>query len=53
LSERKRAGNAVLLTTHQIAFVDGLADRGVVLEDGAVADEGPWAQVRERTQARG
>ena len=53
LSERKRAGNAVLLTTHQIAFVDGLADRGVVLEEGAVADEGPWAQVRERTQARG
>jgi len=53
LRERKRAGNAVLVTTHQIAFVDGLADRGVVLDEGAVVDEGPWAQVRERAQARG
>jgi ABC-2 type transport system ATP-binding protein len=53
LSERRRAGNAVLLTTHQMAFVDGLADRAVVLDEGAVADQGPWAEVRERAEARG
>jgi ABC-2 type transport system ATP-binding protein len=53
LSERKRAGTAVLLTTHQMAFADGLADRAVVLDEGAVADQGPWAQVRERAEARG
>lgn len=53
LIERKRAGQAVLLTTHQMAFGDGLADRAVMLEEGAVADAGPWAQVRERAEARG
>jgi ABC-2 type transport system ATP-binding protein len=46
-------GAAILLTTHQMAFADGLADRGVLLEDGTVADEGPWAQVRERAERRG
>jgi ABC-2 type transport system ATP-binding protein len=53
LRERKQAGAAVLLTTHQLHFADGLADRAVVLDEGAVADEGPWADVRERAEARG
>jgi ABC-2 type transport system ATP-binding protein len=53
LNERKRAGTAVLLTTHQMDFVDGLADRAVVLAEGEVADQGPWAEVRERAEARG
>jgi ABC-2 type transport system ATP-binding protein len=53
LRERKRAGAAVLLTTHQLRFADGLADRAIVLEEGVVADEGPWAEVRERAEARG
>ena len=53
LVEAKQAGTAILLTTHQMAFADGLADRGVLLEDGTVADEGPWAQVRERAERRG
>jgi ABC-2 type transport system ATP-binding protein len=53
LAESKREGKAVLLTTHQLGFVDGLADRAVVLEEGEVADEGPWAEVRERAEARG
>jgi ABC-type multidrug transport system ATPase subunit len=53
LMERKRARKAVLLTTHQMAFADGLADRAVVLEEGAVIDQGPWAEVRERAEARG
>jgi ABC-2 type transport system ATP-binding protein len=53
LVERKRAGAAVLLTTHQMAFGDGLADRAVRLEEGVVADEGSWAEVRERAEAHG
>ena len=53
LAERVRAGAAVLLTTHQLAWADGLADRAVLLDDGAVADAGPWPEVRERTEARG
>jgi ABC-2 type transport system ATP-binding protein len=53
LLERKRAGTVVFLTTHQMAFADGLADRAVRLEEGVVADTGPWAQVRERAEARG
>jgi ABC-2 type transport system ATP-binding protein len=53
LAERKRAGAAVLLTTHQMAFADGLADRAVVLAEGEVADEGPWPDLRERLEARG
>jgi ABC-2 type transport system ATP-binding protein len=53
LGECKRGGTAVLLTTHQMAFADGLADRAVMLDEGMVADGGPWAQVRERAEARG
>ena len=53
LRERKRAGTAVLLTTHQLHFADGLADRAIMLQEGAIADEGPWAEVRERAEARG
>jgi ABC-2 type transport system ATP-binding protein len=53
LDERKRAGQALLLTTHQLAFADGIADRGVLLEEGAVADAGPWVDVRARAEARG
>jgi ABC-2 type transport system ATP-binding protein len=49
----KRAGTAVLLTTHQLAFADGLADRAVMLEEGAVSDAGPWGEVHERAIARG
>jgi len=43
----------VLFTTHQMGFADGLADRAVMLDEGEVADEGPWAEVRERAEARG
>ena len=53
LLEAKRAGAAVLFTTHQMGFADGLADRAVMLDEGEVADEGPWAEVRERAEARG
>lgn len=53
LLEAKRAGTAVLLTTHQMGFADGLADRAVMLDEGEVSDEGPWVEVRERAEARG
>jgi ABC-2 type transport system ATP-binding protein len=53
LREAKAAGVAVLLTTHQMAFADGLADRAVMLEEGEVIDEGTWSAVRERAEARG
>ena len=53
LSERKRGGAAVLFTTHQMTFGDGLADRAVRLEEGVVVDEGPWEHVRERAEAGG
>jgi ABC-2 type transport system ATP-binding protein len=53
LHERKRAGTAVLLTTHQMAFADGLADRALMLQEGRVSDEGSWAEVRDRAQADG
>ena len=53
LGERRRAGAAVLLTTPNCPWADGLADRAIVLDEGAVADEGPWAEVRARAEARG
>ena len=53
LLEAKRRGTAVVLTTHQMAFAEGLADRAVMLDEGEVADRGSWAEVRERAQARG
>jgi ABC-2 type transport system ATP-binding protein len=53
LVEAKQAGTAVLLTTHQMGFADGLAERAVRLQDGVVADEGPWMQVRERAEQHG
>src|SRR3954452_5431977 len=53
LTERTKAGAAVLLTTHQLAWADGLAHRAVLLDEGEVTDEGPWPAVRERAEARG
>jgi len=53
LREGKAAGTAVLLTTHQLAFADGLADRAVMLQEGEVIDAGPWSAVRERSRERG
>jgi ABC-2 type transport system ATP-binding protein len=53
LDESKRAGKAVLLTTHQMGFADGLADRAVALDEGSVTDEGTWVDVRQQAEARG
>jgi len=53
LRERKAAGCAVLLTTHQLGFADGLADRGLLLSDGEVADAGSYADVAADAAAGG
>lgn len=45
LLEAKRDGAAVLLTTHQLEFARGIADRAVVLVDGIVAEHGPYDAV--------
>jgi ABC-2 type transport system ATP-binding protein len=52
LLEAKRAGRAVLLTTHQLEFARGLADRAVLLSDGAVVATGPYEQIVDGPLAR-
>ena len=49
----KADGTAVLLTTHQMRFADGIADRAILLGDGKVLDRGPWKDVRGRAAKRG
>ncbi|MFN3413754.1 MAG: ATP-binding cassette domain-containing protein, partial [Thermoanaerobaculum sp.] len=39
-------GLAVLLVTHDLNILDGLARRVVVLLSGRVVEEGPWAEVK-------
>lgn len=53
LIEAKAAGTAVVLTTHQLGFARGLADRALLLDEGVVADSGTFEQVAERAAARG
>jgi ABC-2 type transport system ATP-binding protein len=53
LSERKAAGCAMLLTTHQLGFAEGLADRGVLLAEGEIADAGSYREVSERAASTG
>ncbi len=45
LADIKADGAAIVLTTHQLAFSEGLADRALVLHDGRVADAGDYASV--------
>jgi ABC-2 type transport system ATP-binding protein len=53
LLEAKARGTAVLLTTHQMRFADGVADRAILLGEGKVHDRGPWREVRARAAERG
>ena len=48
----KQDGAAILLSTHQLAFASGLADRAVVLHDGRVVEQGPYASVVDGPEAR-
>src|SRR5829696_324603 len=41
----KQDGAAILLSTHQLAFAAGLADRAVVLHDGRMVAQGAWRSV--------
>jgi ABC-2 type transport system ATP-binding protein len=41
----KRDGAAILLSTHQLGFADGLADRAVVLHEGRVVEQGAYRSV--------
>jgi ABC-2 type transport system ATP-binding protein len=45
LVEAKRAGKAVVLTTHQLEFARGIADRAIVLSDGVVVADGPYEEI--------
>jgi ABC-2 type transport system ATP-binding protein len=41
----KRDGAAILLSTHQLGFADGLADRAVVLHEGRIVEQGAYRSV--------
>jgi energy-coupling factor transport system ATP-binding protein len=45
LAELVSGGRAVLVATHDVEFVAGLADRVIVLADGDVIADGPTAEV--------
>ena len=51
LVEAKKAGAAILLSTHQLAFSSALADRAVVLHEGAVVAAGDYRSVVEGDEA--
>lgn len=53
LRRAKERGVAVLLTTHQMRFADGVADRALLLGEGEVIDRGTWREVRARAEQRG
>ncbi|MFI6871549.1 dipeptide ABC transporter ATP-binding protein [Nocardia sp. NPDC050406] len=48
LRQRKAAGNALLLISHDLAVVAELADRVLVMRDGAVVEEGQTREILTR-----
>jgi ABC-2 type transport system ATP-binding protein len=52
IEARKRAGGAVLLTTHNLEEADHLADRIVLLDRGHVLAEGTPEQIKSRVAGR-
>lgn len=53
LVEAKQQGVAVLFTTHQLDWARGIADRVIVLEEGAVVEAGPYDEVIDGERIRG
>jgi ABC-2 type transport system ATP-binding protein len=51
LAEAKKAGAAILLSTHQLAFSSALADRALVLHEGTVVASGDYRAVVEGDEA--
>ncbi len=45
LAARKKAGSAIVFSTHQLDFPPELADQALVLHDGEVRDHGDYATV--------
>ena len=48
LAERVRDGAGLLLISHDLAVVAGIADRVIVMRDGRIVDSGPTADVLQR-----
>jgi ABC-2 type transport system ATP-binding protein len=46
IAERRSAGDAIILSTHQLAEAEVLADRVVVIANGRVLREGTWTDLR-------
>ena len=47
----KQDGAAILLSTHQLGFAAGLADRAVMLHEGRMVAQGAWGSVVDGAEA--
>ncbi|MBI4230929.1 MAG: ABC transporter ATP-binding protein [Planctomycetes bacterium] len=53
LRERAEAGGAILISSHSIQVLEGIADRAGILQDGRLVEEGPVAEVVGRVRPGG
>ncbi|MGI5177205.1 dipeptide ABC transporter ATP-binding protein [Dactylosporangium sp. CA-152071] len=45
LAERRAAGSTLLLVSHDLAVVAGIADRVLVMHDGVIVEQGPTGRI--------